>query len=105
MGDSFAPYLDKIILSVFQLLSKVFVPTNATDKTINFQTYDSDEANIAINTLSVIIDEMGLHFSPYVQEALKVIIPLCNYATNDDIRKSSVTCLSGLVKACKLKDP
>ena len=54
--------------------------------------------------LSVIIDEMKVHFVSYVQDALKVIIPLINHATNDDIRKSSVTCLSGLVKACNMKD-
>lgn len=55
--------------------------------------------------LSVIIDEMGPHFSNYINESLKIIIPLCNHATNFEIRKSSVTCLSGLVKASHAKDP
>jgi len=55
--------------------------------------------------LSVIIDEMGIHFVNYVQEALKIVIPLCNHASNFEIRKASVTCLSGLVKSCNLKDP
>jgi len=55
--------------------------------------------------LSVIIDEMSVHFVDYVQRCLTIIIPLCNHASNTEIRKSAVTCLSGLVKACNTKDP
>jgi len=55
--------------------------------------------------LSVVIDEMGVHFVNYVEQCLKIIVPLCNYASNTEIRKSAVTCLSGLVKSCNAKDP
>jgi hypothetical protein len=105
MGEEFRHYLPTIIPSIFDLLKKVFVPNGSTDKSLNFQTYDTDEATIAINMLSVIIDEMSVHFIEYVQPALDIIIPLCNYATNQEIRKASVTCLSGLVKAANTKDP
>lgn len=54
--------------------------------------------------LSVIIDEMSEHMIEYIQPTLAIIVPLCNYATNGDIRSSSVHCLSGLVKATNLKD-
>jgi len=106
MGSNFESYLPHILPHVFNLLKSVFVAQDGNyDKTQNFQTYDTEEATIAINMLSVIIDEMGVHFSPYIQESLKIIIPLCNHASNFEIRKSSVTCLSGLVKSSHAKDP
>lgn len=81
------------------------MPTGGADKKENFQTYDTEEANIAINMLSVIIDELSSSFSPYIAAALEIILPLCNHATNSEIRKSSVTCLSGLVKSANQKSP
>ena len=55
--------------------------------------------------LSVVIDEMAEHMLEFIEPTLNIIEPLCNYATNGDIRSSSCHCLSGLVKAAKIKDP
>jgi len=67
MGSNFESYLPHILPHVFNLLKSVFVAQDGNyDKTQNFQTYDTEEATIAINMLSVIIDEMGVHFSPYI---------------------------------------
>lgn len=110
MGDAFAPLLPQILPNLFNLLNNVFVPqpqdASVQDFTANYQTYDTEEATIAINMLSVIIDEIGGHFSEQdMQNTLKIIVPLCNHATNFEIRKSSVTCLSGCVKATFARNP
>jgi len=55
--------------------------------------------------LSVVIDEMAEHMMEFIEPTLNIIEPLCNYDTNGDIRSSSCHCLSGLVKAAKIKDP
>jgi hypothetical protein len=42
-------------------LNKVFITNNENTVDVNIQTYDTEEATIAINMLSVIIDEMCEH--------------------------------------------
>ena len=39
--------------------------------------------------LSVIIEEMGPLFAEYVETASKILMPLCDYQSNDNIRKSA----------------
>ena len=70
MGKSFQPYLKMIIPSTFSLLNKVFVVDQGSQAACNIQTYDTEEATIAINMLSVIIDEMDEHMIEYIQPIL-----------------------------------
>lgn len=51
--------------------------------------------------LDVFIDKLGPHFANYVEEATKLIAPLCNYNTNENIRDAACRCLPGLVKCVK----
>lgn len=51
--------------------------------------------------LDVFIDKLGQNFSQYVEEATKLIAPLCNYNTNENIRDAACRCLPGLVKCVK----
>jgi hypothetical protein len=66
MGKNFQPYLQIIIPSTFALLYKVFDVDQGNKAACNIQTYDTEEATIAINMLSVIIDEMDEHMIKYI---------------------------------------
>jgi hypothetical protein len=55
-----------IIPSTFALLNKVFLVDQGNQAACNIQTYDTEEATIAVNMLSVIIDEMDEHMIEYI---------------------------------------
>lgn len=50
--------------------------------------------------IEVFITKFEKDFIDYVQQTLDIIIPLCQYTTNDTIRHGAAKCLPGLVKAC-----
>jgi hypothetical protein len=51
--------------------------------------------------LDVFIEKLAENFAQYVEEATKLIVPLCNYSTNESIRDSACRCLPGLIKCVK----
>jgi hypothetical protein len=55
--------------------------------------------------LTVLIDEMKASFSPFVEPAIKLILPLCNYNKNDNIRSAASKCLPSLVSCIKNEQP
>ena len=48
--------------------------------------------------LSVFIDELGSDFSEFVESTVDLLIPMVNFSTNDNIRKSVANCLPKLLK-------
>ncbi len=71
------------------------------EKKLNINTHDTEEGEIAINMLSVIMEELRGSFFDYVNEANKLILPLINFSTNDSIRKSAAKCLPSMVACVK----
>jgi hypothetical protein len=51
--------------------------------------------------LDVFIEKLGSNFSQYVEEATKLIAPLCNYNTERSNTNAACRCLPGLVKCVK----
>lgn len=110
LGDDFAPYLAKILPSLFKLLENIFSEPKADidlteNKKEDINTYETEEVEVALNMVSVLIDEMKENFSPYVEIATKLILPLCNYSKNENIRTAASKCLPSLVSCVKNKEP
>jgi len=111
MGDDFVPYLAKILPSLFKLLENIFSePKPEADfvdstKKEDINTFETEEVEVALNMLSVLIDEMKENFSPYVEIATKLILPLCNFTKNESIRTAASKCLPSLVSCVKNKEP
>lgn len=75
MKKEFANYLPRIIPSLFKLIENVFNDNKSNlnretddDKKINIQTYDTEEAEVAINMLSVIMEELKELYANYVEK-------------------------------------
>lgn len=109
MGEDFVPYLAKILPSLFRLLENIFTEPKAdsefVDKKEDINTYETEEVEVALNMLSVLIDEMKENFSPYVEIATKLVLPLCNFTKNENIRTAASKCLPSLVSCVKNKEP
>ena len=125
MKKAFTPYLKDVLPSVFtmaslnpemgiqgqdKLSSLVDVlsevkPESKDNKTINITTDELEEKNVAIQMLTVFIDELGSGFAEYVEPASKIILSLTSYAANDSIRTNCASALSGLIKCVKEAQP
>lgn len=76
-------------------------PEVGEEKKLNIVTDEIEEKDVAIQMLSVFIDELGVAFFDYIEPASKVLLNLTNYNANDSIRQTCVSALPGLVKCYK----
>lgn len=126
MGVEFGPYLQLVIPSLFQMatlnpemsiqgtegagdivdvLSEVKPEEADKHKNININTDEIEEKDVAIQMLSVFIDELGAVFAPYVEIVSKILLSMIDYQANDSIRNSVAGALPGLVRCVKNADP
>jgi hypothetical protein len=123
MKQKFAPYLKDVLPSIFSMamlnpemgisgqdhlaslsdvLAEIKPATKEGDeKQLNVVTDEIEEKDVAIQMLSVFIDELGFAFSPYVEAASKIILSLTQYQANDIIRQTCASALPGLIKCAK----
>lgn len=72
-------YLPRIIPSLFTLIAQVITKDNKVkDESTKINTYETEEADVAIAMLDVFITELCEDFKPYVEKASELIVPLCN---------------------------
>jgi len=95
------PYLPSILPHLFAMVNKIFEIDyeSEVEDVSNINTYNTEEAEVAINMLSVFIEELKEKFAPYVEDATKLIYPLVNYNKNEGIRKSAALCLPALLES------
>ncbi|CAD8128052.1 unnamed protein product [Paramecium sonneborni] len=97
-----AKYLGDIVPSLFQLIQQVFnMNSTGSENGKELHTYDNEEAEVAIHMLSVFIEELKQSFFPYVERCIKLIVPLCQFNSDENIRSAACKCLVSLVRNVK----
>lgn len=124
MKGAFAKYLPYVLPSIFSMatlnpqmgvsgqdslhaLSDVLneiKPAENAEKKTNIVTDEIEEKEVAIQMLSVFIDELGDAFYDYIVPASEVLLRLTTFTANDSIRQTCVSALPGLVKCFKKKN-
>lgn len=124
MKASFSKYLPYVLPSIFSMatlnpqmgvqgqdafhaLSDVLneiKPVDDIDKKQNIVTDEIEEKEVAIQMLSVFIDELGAGFFDYIVPASEVLLRLTTFTANDSIRQTTVSALPGLIKCFKQKN-
>lgn len=124
MKGKFAQYLPHVLPSIFSMatlnpqmgvsgqdafhaLSDVLneiKPQDSELKKTSIVTDEIEEKEVAIQMLSVFIDELGADFYDYIVQASTVLLNLTSYTGNDSIRQTCVSALPGLIKCFKLKN-
>lgn len=66
-------------------------------------TDETEEKDVAIQMLSVFIDELGGAFAEYVEPASRIMLSLTKYQANESIRTTCADALPGLIKCAKAK--
>ena len=87
------------------VLNEVTPTTHAEgDKAVNVVTDELEEKDVAIQMLSVFIDEAPEVCYDYMQQISSLLLSLTSYTANDSIRSSSAQSLPGLMKAAKARN-
>ena len=66
-------------------------------------TNETEEKDVAIQMLSVFIDELGGAFAEYVEPASRIMLSLTKYQANESIRTTCADALPGLIECAKAK--
>jgi len=125
MKEKFAPYLKDVLPSVFSManlnpemgisgqdaladLADVITELRPNDesgaeKKLSVVTDETEEKDVAIQMLSVFIDELGGAFAEYVEPASRIMLSLTKYQANESIRTTCADALPGLIKCAKAK--
>jgi len=72
---------------------------------INIVTDEIEEKDVAIQMLSVFVDELGGSYYNYVEQTQRILLALISYEANDSIRNSVAGTLPGLIKCIKEANP
>jgi len=127
MKKEFAQFLPAVIPSLFQMatlnpemsiagashggdlvdvLSEVKPGVTPTERVhMNITTDEIEEKDVAIQMLTVFIEEIGGGFANYVEQTSKILLALITYEANDSIRNSVASALPALIKCVKEANP
>jgi hypothetical protein len=118
LGQEIVTYLPAILPSLFQLVQNVIdthIKLNSFDidkpdeadeiakESIN--TYETEEAEIAISMLNVFVEELKELYFPYAEQTATILMPIIQKHSNEEIKKEACRCLPNLVHAVKLVNP
>jgi len=124
MKGDFAPYLGELLPSIFAMANlkptmgiagqealvdlndvinelQTETPEGTIESKLNVNTDETEEKDVAIQMLSVFIDEMGAAFAQYVEPCSVIILAHTQYFANDSIRSTCALALPGLIKCAK----
>ena len=126
LKEEFAPFLPSVIPSLFKMAAlnpemsiqggkegnltdilHELAPANSDEskKTINVNTSETEEKDVAIQMLIVFIDELGAAFADYVEPTSKILLAMVDFDANSSIRSSVASAFPGLVTCVKKANP
>jgi hypothetical protein len=117
-GKELGTYLDRILPSLFALVENVInnelkmVSSPVTtgdekkeDETAdNFgtNTFETEEAEVAISMLNVFIEQLKELYGPYVEKTVQLLCTIIQDHPNDDVKEEACKCLPNLISAIKI---
>jgi hypothetical protein len=95
--DRFKPFIPLVLPKLLQLAKTSHLSSNGE----NVKTSDSEDTEVAVQTLAVLIDTLGVDLFEYVNEIFIVLQLIIESTFNDETRIEAVKCLPGLLKIYK----
>lgn len=115
-GQELGGYLNRILPSLFALVQNVInnelnLVQNPGTKEEEDQkeskvgdsinTFETEEAEVAISMLNVFIEQLKELYAPWVEQTVALLCKIITDHLNDDVREEACKCLPNLVTAIK----
>ncbi len=71
------------------------------DKKDDYHTFVDDECTNALNTISSFMEDCPAGMAPYIEDVYKIVTPLMDYETNEDVRTTAAECLPAMIICIK----
>ena len=114
MKGHFDAYVPRVVPSIMRVCLQVAetMPEKAakeavmeekegTEKKEDYHCYFDDECSNALSTISSFLNDCPNAMGPYIEAAYKVVTPLMEYQTNEEIRIAAAECLPPMIKSIK----
>ncbi len=95
MNQDFVPYIDHIMPS---LLNMVNLTLNKEQKT---KTSESDDADLAINSINIFIEFFPKHMGKYSEQIYQIVQKAQEKIVNPEVKLSAIGLFPGLIKVSK----
>ena len=114
MKGQFSAYIPRVVPSL--LVACLAVAENTPEKAIDvlapsadeetdqkddYHTYLDEECNNALTTVANFMEDCPAAMAPFIEEVYKIVTPLMNYETNDDVRTTAAECLPAMILCVK----
>lgn len=112
-GKDLGAYLDRILPGLFVLVENVIKEEIALvngevskeeeegNKDKNINTYETEEAEVAISMLNIFIEELKELYNPYVEKTVNLLCSIIKEHPNEDVKEEACKCLPNLIVAVK----
>lgn len=113
-GKELGSYLDRILPSLFALVENVIntelkmvanpvvdEDKKEEDAADNINTFETEEAEVAISMLNVFIEQLKELYAPYVEKTVQLLCTIIQDHPNDDVKEEACKCLPNLISAIK----
>ena len=115
MKGHFDGYMDKVVPSIIKVCINVIesIPkeeatndSNTNDeeeakKKEEYHTFYDDECNNALTAISCFMEDCPAAMAPFIEQVYKVVVPLLDYLTNEEVRISASECLPAMIQCLK----
>jgi hypothetical protein len=107
-----APSIIKVCIAVAESIPKedeITADSATTDeedkkKKEEYHTFFDDECNNALGAIGSFMEDCPASMAPYIEQVYKVVTPLLDYLTNEEVRTTAAECLP-LMAECLKKHP
>lgn len=103
------PSIINVCVNVAESIPKeeaVTIDTNSTNdkedkKREDLHTYLDDECNNALSAIGCFMEDCPASMAPYIEQVYKVVMPLLEYLTNEEVRTTAAECLPSMLQCLK----
>lgn len=92
--DRFKPYIPAVLPKLLEIAKS----GHSASGDNNVRTSDSEETEIAVQTLAVFLDNLGVDLAPYLPEVYNVLYLIIENSANDETRIEAAKSLPPLIK-------
>lgn len=67
----------------------------------NYHTYIDDECNNALAAIACFMEDCPAPMAPFIEQVYKVVMPLLDFLTNEEVRTTASECLPAMIQCLK----